>query len=93
MPAVIDRAEDAYDCFEYGLSDSCRLKITFRGDAPVARQVEKRECGLWVPGHHVVKRRTLAFWRPARTVYRQNQVFRRERTRQEPRRLERSTGD
>lgn len=76
---AFDRAEDAYDCFEYGLSDSCRLKTTFRGDEPVAWQVEKREYGMWVPGRHAVKRRTLAFWRPVRTVYRQNQVFRREK--------------
>ena len=31
-----DRAEDALDCFEYGLSDSCRLKITLRGDKPIS---------------------------------------------------------
>ena len=31
---AFDRAEDAYDCFEYGLSHSCRLKTTFRGVHP-----------------------------------------------------------
>ena len=74
---TFDRAEDALDCFEYGLSDSCRLKITFRGDQPVGWHVEKREYGMWVPGHHPLKRRSLAFWRPTRVVYRQNHVFRR----------------
>lgn len=72
---TFDRAEDAADCFEYGLSDSCRLKITFRGDRAVAWQVEKREYGMWSPGHHVDRRRSLAFWRPRRVVYRQNHVF------------------
>ena len=74
---TFDRAEDAYDCFEYGLSDSCRLKVTYRGDAPIAWDAEKREYGLWVPGHHPLKRLSLTFWRPTRIVYRQNQLFRR----------------
>ena len=67
----------ALDCFEFGLSDSCRLKITLRGDEPVAWHVEKREYGMWVPGRHPLKRLDLAFWRPTRVVYRQNHVFRR----------------
>ena len=71
-----DRAEDAYDCFEYGLSDSCRLKVTRRGDRPVAWQVEKREYGMWAPGH-VERRRLVPFWKPLRIEYRQNRVFRR----------------
>lgn len=74
---TFDRAEDAFDCFEYGLSESCRLRITFRGDQPVAWHVEKREYGMWVPGRHPLKRLDLAFWRPTRVVYRQNHVFRR----------------
>ena len=71
---TFDRAEDAYDCFEYGLSDNCRLKITLRGDRAVAWQVERREYGMWCPGH-MDRRRTLAFWRPRRVVYRQNHLF------------------
>jgi hypothetical protein len=74
---TFDRAEDAYDCFEYGLSDSCRLKIALRGDEPVGWHVEKWEYGMWVPAQHPRRRRSLAFWRPLRTVYRQNHVFRR----------------
>ena len=70
---TFDRAEDAYDCFEYGLSESCRLKITLRGGEPVVWHVEKREYGLWVPGHHPLKHRSFAFWRPTTVVYRQNQ--------------------
>jgi hypothetical protein len=75
---TFDRAEDAYDCFEYGLSDSCRLKITLRGDEPIRWHVEKWEYGMWVPGHHPRKRHSLAFWRPSHTVYRQNHFFRRQ---------------
>lgn len=71
---TFDRAEDAYDCFEYGLSDSCRLKVVYRGDAPERWQVEKREFGMWAPGH-AVTRRSWALWRPRRVEYRQNRVF------------------
>jgi hypothetical protein len=68
------RAEDAYDCFEYGLSDSCRLRITFRGRTAVAWQIEKRDYGVWMPGR-AVRRRLAPFWRKARIERRQNQVF------------------
>lgn len=68
------RAEDAYDCFEYGLSDSCRLRMTFRGETPVAWQIEKRDYGVWMPGR-VVRRRLAPFWRRARIERRQNRVF------------------
>jgi hypothetical protein len=68
------RAEDAYDCFEYGLSDSCWLRVTTRGTTPVAWQIEKREYGVWMPGR-LVKRRLVPFWRPARVERRQNRVF------------------
>lgn len=71
---AFDRAEDAQDCFEFGLSDRCRLRVTLRGDRPVAWQIEKREFGLWVPGR---RRRSwrVSFWRRARSVHRQNRVF------------------
>ena len=68
------RAEDAYDCFEYGLSDSCRLRVTYRGTLPVAWQIEKRDYGVWMPGR-IVRRRLVPFWRPARVERRQNRVF------------------
>jgi hypothetical protein len=71
---TFNRAEDAYDCFEYGLSDSCRLRITFRGTRPVAWQIEKREYGVWTPGR-IIRRRVVPFWRSARVERRQNRVF------------------
>ena len=69
------RAEDAYDCFEYGLSDSCGLRVTLRGLTPVAWQIEKRDYGVWMPGRSV-RRRLVPFWRRARIERRQNRVFR-----------------
>jgi hypothetical protein len=68
------RAEDAFDCFEFGLSDSCRLRVTLRGGVETAWQIEKREYGLWVPGRRIA-RRWVPFWRRATVVWRQNRVF------------------
>ncbi len=68
------RAEDAYDCFSFGLSDSCRLRVTKRGDTPVAWQIEKKEYGLWVPGRRIA-RRVVPFWRALQVVHLQNLVF------------------
>ena len=69
-----DRAEDAYDCFEYVLSDSARLKIVYRGELPELWQIEKREFGMWAPGHPV-RKASWKFWLPRRVEYRQNRVF------------------
>lgn len=74
---TFDRAEDAYDCFLFLLSEQGRLKVTLRGDTPVEWQVEKREYGLWVPAHPV-RRRFVPLWRAARTVWKQNHIFRSE---------------
>jgi hypothetical protein len=75
---TFDRAEDAYDCFEFGLSDSCRLRVTYRGEDAVAWHVEKREYGMWAPASHSATRWSWRFWKPRRFEYRQNGLFRRE---------------
>jgi len=72
-----ERAEDAYDCFLFLLSEHARLKVTLRGETAVGWQVEKREYGLWVPAHPVW-RRLVPIWRTACTVWKQNHVFRME---------------
>ena len=71
------RAEDAYDCFLFLLSEHGRLKVTMRGQTAVGWQVERREYGLWVPGHPV-RRRLVPIWRRARTIWKQNHVFKAE---------------
>jgi hypothetical protein len=71
------RPEDAYDCFLLLLSERARLKVTLRGPSAVGWQLERREYGLWVPGRPV-RRRLVPIWRPARTVWKQNHVFKSE---------------
>jgi len=68
------RSEDAYDCFLLLLSEQGRLKVTVRGTTAVAWQLERREFGMWVPGRPV-RRKWMPIWRRARTVWKQNHVF------------------
>jgi hypothetical protein len=45
-----DTAEDALDCFAFGLSEDCRLKISSRGNFAHAWSVEEQdEDGQWSP--------------------------------------------
>jgi hypothetical protein len=71
---TFDRDDDALDCMELGLSDTCRLAVTRRGTLAVAWTLEVREFGMWVP-HRRTRRRLIPFWRPERTEYKQNDVI------------------
>jgi hypothetical protein len=68
------RNEDALDCLEFGLSDSCRLAVEYRGRWPVAWTIESREHGCW-SARHRVSRWLRPFWGTRRMEYRQNRVF------------------
>ena len=71
---VFDRDDDALDCFEFGLSDSCRLAVKLRGSIAVAWTVETTQYGLWA-AHHRTARWLAPFWGTARTEYLQNHVI------------------
>lgn len=71
---AFDRDEDALDCLEFGLSDSCRLAVEYRGRWPVAWTVESREYGCWGARHRVT-RWLRPLWGPRRIEYRQNRYF------------------
>ncbi len=62
---------EALDCFAFGLSDLCRLKIVFRGATPHRWVVEHLSDDAW----HTESETGLLlfpFWRRSRVVYRQN---------------------
>ena len=71
---TFSRAEDAYDCFAFALSDRCRLRVTYRGRRAVGWQIEKWEYGLWTPGP-CQRRHLVPLWRAARTRLLQNRIF------------------
>jgi len=72
---TFDRDDDALDCMELGLSDTCRLAVTCRGTLAVAWTLEVREFGMWVP-HRRTRRTLVPFWRREHTEYKQNDVIR-----------------
>src|SRR5438309_2302545 len=63
--------ERALDCFAFGLSDRCRLRLDYRGSAPYRWTVEERTADGW-RAVDSVGRLLFPFWRPRKVEYRQN---------------------
>jgi len=65
---------EALKCFAFGLSDQCRLVVTYRGDAAVAWTVQARDGTEWrddsTSGLFLVP-----FWRPRRVLHKRNHVM------------------
>jgi hypothetical protein len=74
-------AEDALNCFTFGLSDDCRLKITYQGNSPYVWVVEEKgENREWFPCQWIGcnEMGLLApplFWLKKRHVYLQNTLL------------------
>ena len=66
--------ESALDCFAFGLSDMCRLKIVSRGGQPHKWILEFRRNGDWAAESRVGLF-VFAFWRPPEIEYRQNALI------------------
>ncbi len=66
--------KEALDCFAFGLSDMCRLKIISRGGRPHKWILESYQRGDWIPdsttGHLL-----FAFWRAPEIEYRHNALI------------------
>lgn len=71
-----DSPERALECFEFGFSDRCRLKVTYRGKLACMWTVERLEEGRWIRGW-TTGLLLFPFWRRARVEYRQNGVVKR----------------
>jgi hypothetical protein len=69
-----DSQEEALECFAFGLSDSCRLRVTYRGSTPVRWVVESLKDGEWIPDSETGLI-LIPFWRPTRTAYLQNSLL------------------
>jgi hypothetical protein len=64
---------EALNCFAFGLSPECRLSIVYHGSTPTKWSVEYWRDRKWIPDSHVGLL-LIPFWRPRRTVHRQNHV-------------------
>lgn len=67
--------EEALNCFTFGLSDRCRLRIHYRGSFPYRWAVEEQINGGWRE-ESATGVLLFPFWRRPRVEYRQNAVIR-----------------
>ena len=67
-------AEDALECFAFGLSNKCRLKVTSRGGKTYKWQMEAFENNEWVP-YSTTSLFWAPFWRKADIAYFTNDVL------------------
>jgi hypothetical protein len=71
-------SEDAaLERFAFGLSDQCRLRISYRGECPYCWTLEERIEGVWraVGTSRRIVFPVWSFWRSPRVEYHQNAVF------------------
>ena len=66
--------EAALNCFAFGLSDQCRLKIDYRGSFPYRWSVEAANGDGWTLDS-TTGLLLFPFWRCRHTAYRQNHVL------------------
>ena len=66
-----DTPEQALECFAFGFSDQCRLKITYRGNFACKWTLESLVDGQWVEDS-TTGLFFFPFWRTPRVEYRQN---------------------
>ncbi len=67
--------EDALNCFAWGLSEQCRLKVSYRGTAPHRWTVEYLKGGKWVEDS-TTGLLLFPFWRKHEFKYFQNRLIR-----------------
>lgn len=73
----IQSAKDALNCFGFGLSEMCRLKIFLAGSAPSKWTVEYGEGDKWIEDS-TTGLFFFPYWRERHTIYRQNRITTRE---------------
>jgi hypothetical protein len=64
-------AEEAVNCFLFGLTPSCRLAVVYRGRMATTWRLEGQRDGEWTTDSETVLL-LQPFWRRPRIVYRQN---------------------
>ena len=69
-----DTEDEAVDCVGFGLSNRCRLAITFRGSFPVEWTVESLRDGAWCPDS-TTGLIFSPFWKAKRVEHRSNDLL------------------
>ena len=70
-------AKDALSCFAFGLSDQCRLKVSYRGSLPHQWTLEHVENGKWIEDS-TTGLLLFPFWHKPEIRYLQNRLLRDE---------------
>lgn len=69
-----DAEDDALNCFAFGLSKECRLKVVKRGQMECSWTVQSQESEVWVDDT-TTGLIFIPFWRSAQVEYRQNTIM------------------
>ena len=73
---IFEDAEEALNCLSFGLSDACRLKVTYRGASPQKWEVQAKEenNGTWFTDSETGLV-LFPFWRKPTVTYKQNTLI------------------
>lgn len=71
--------EEALNCFTFGLSNECRLKVKSRGGKKYKWVMEALENGVWV-AYSTTGLFSFSFWRKAEVKYLSNDVLKSDDT-------------
>ena len=66
--------EEAVNCFAFGLSSDCRLRVVYRGSTPTRWSVEYKQDHSWIKDSETGLL-LVPFWRSSRVVYLQNDLL------------------
>lgn len=69
-----DSETDALDCFAFGLTDECRLQITYRGSKPCKWTLQSKSGSGWV-SDSTTGLLVFPFWLRKRVEYLQNNII------------------
>lgn len=71
---IFQEADEALNCFAFGLSEICRLKVTARGNFRHIWEVQSMKSGNWEPDSETGLL-LFPFWKKARVSYFQNKLI------------------
>jgi hypothetical protein len=69
-----DNENDALNCFAFGLSKDCRLKVTKKGNRPIKWTVESNVSGIWKEDS-TTGLINLSFWKKSEIEFLQNDLI------------------
>ncbi|MEM8999029.1 MAG: hypothetical protein AAGB24_02100 [Bacteroidota bacterium] len=69
-----DNDNDALNCFAFGLSKDCRLKVTKKGSQPIKWTVESNNNGIWKE-YSTTGLINLFFWKKSEFEFLQNDLI------------------